>query len=177
MIGSNPFTLGARGLTIEPGPGLTRRELAHRAAYLARAAIGPSRRGARGLVLSLARRGAAELARLARWYSADVEAVEALPAPVAVGRGPPSRSIVKPCERATSENVPESKGGPKVAATNEKAPGLLPRPSLDLSARSNDVHPSLAMVAPRYAILRVVVAIASDAANLTLTGGRHVLAG
>ena len=73
VFGSNPFTLGARGLVIEPGPGLTRRELASRAAYLERAAIGEARRAARAFMLSLARRAAVELARLVHWRSADVE--------------------------------------------------------------------------------------------------------
>jgi hypothetical protein len=117
-------------LVIEPGPGLTRRELASRAAYLERAAIGEARRAARAFMLSLARRAAVELARLVHWRSADVEAIEALPAPVAVGRGPPSRgSAMKDPWRVRTgigPTIATRKGAPNMTDTREKAPKRFP---------------------------------------------------
>ncbi len=100
-FGSNAFAIGGAGLMIEPGPGLTAAELRRRAAYLARAAIGEARRVAVTFVLSLARRAAAELSKLARWRVAEVEAIAATPAPVPAGRGPPVRgTAVTPANRA-----------------------------------------------------------------------------
>jgi hypothetical protein len=138
IFGSNPFAIGAAGLVVEPGPGLTRRELAHRATYLARAAIGSTRRAARVAVLSLARRGAAELARLVSWRAVEVEALAAVVAPVPAGRAPPGcRSAVTlptkadPCE-LTELIAYLTEGPPSVTPTNEKASELSLRGPLSI---------------------------------------------
>jgi hypothetical protein len=110
--GVNPFAIGGAGLMIEPGPGLTAAELRTRSAYLAHAAIGSTRRVARAFVLSLARRATAELSRLARWRVAEVEAIEATPAPVPAGRGPPATFNACTCEMTPCKSANRNRNQP-----------------------------------------------------------------
>ena len=169
-------------MVIEPGPGLTRRELASRAAYLERAAIGEARRAARAFMLSLARRAAVELARLVHWRSAEAEAVEALPVPVPAGRGPPARcSATKdPCESANrnrNQTIATRKGKPNMTPIREKAPKRFPvRDFLKIVC---PIHKTLAAslmrIAPAGAVVRSAVVFTSCAAGPDSTGGRYVV--
>jgi hypothetical protein len=72
----------------------------------------------------------AEAVELAR-FTAEAEAVEALPVPVPAGRGPPARcSATKdPCESANrnrNQTIATRKGKPNMTDTREKAPKRLP---------------------------------------------------
>jgi hypothetical protein len=126
VIGSNPFVIAGAGLVVAPGPGLTVGEVANRGVHLARVAIGSTRRVARALVLSLARRAAAELSKLTRWRVAEVEAIEAMVAPMAPARGPPTHGVGNPCERPPREceicQTTTRKAGPNMAFKCKEAP-------------------------------------------------------
>jgi hypothetical protein len=184
-FGSNAFAIGGAGLMIEPGPGLTAAELRRRAAYLARAAIGEARRVAVTFVLSLARRAAAELSKLARWRVAEVEAIAATPAPVPAGRGPPVRgTAVTPANRAPgarsqiNASLYSIGAPPSMTPKCEKVSRISPRDSLSIVCPINKTLPaSPAMVAPPALIVCSASTVAADAVSLIPSGGRYVLAG
>ena len=165
-LGSNPFAIAGAGLVIEPGPGLTVGELRIRAAYLARAAIGETRRVARAFLFALARRAAAELARLARWRVADVEAVEAMVAPMATGRGPPAPrdvAVIPSRVRDEIESLTNRQGAPSMTLKNEEAP----RKGLPVNlSKIPAPHALRIMIANGRAIVRVACYVMSCAAGL-----------
>lgn len=114
-----------------------------------------------------------EAVKLARWTSELFEAIESIPAPVATGRGPPAH-VLASCEGAMS-HVPQSKGGPRMAATKEKAPRLSPRDLLLIVCPIHyDVHSSSVMVAPLALVVRSAATVANGAVGPNLPGGYRV---
>ena len=90
-------------------------------------------------------------------FTAEAEAVEALPVPVPAGRGPPARcSATKdPCESANrnrNQTIATRKGKPNMTDTREKAPKRLPaRGSLKIVSRDHKrtTSPALSYPIPR----------------------------
>jgi hypothetical protein len=184
-FGSNAFAIGGVGLVVAPGPGLTAAELRTRAAYLARAAIGEARRIAVTFVLSLVRRAAAELSKLARWRVAEVEAIAATPAPVPAGRGPPVRgTAVTPANRAPGARSQINASLYSIGAPPSMTPKCKRAPGRFLARGSLKIFPEdptalavlIAMVPLVRVIMRAVGILATDTARPTPPGGRYDLA-
>jgi hypothetical protein len=103
-------------------------------------------------------RRALEAAELTEWTAEVFAAIEAMVAPVALSRGPPAYAMTSKCKRAPGR--------------------FLARGSLKIVSHDHTTFTSSsAMLPPCGAIVRSGGDVATDAANLTLSGGRYVLAG
>jgi hypothetical protein len=162
-FGSGSVTFGA-SLVIASGPGLTAPEVRALDLYAMR-----TRRAAAGTwrahLLTLARRAAALLAMLAPWADTTSGAVEALPAPMAHGRGPPApRSAAffpiekgSDPERQTAERL-STEGPPSMTAKRKRAPKRFPaRGSLKIVSKIQRLPALVASVANDAPALRGAV--------------------